>query len=183
MHRALPLTLLALVALSGCSADTEPRPDARPAQTLPTPPAPPPTVTGAGKIVAVRGRPVELCAGTEGFPPQCDGRVEVRRLDLSAVPGLTTTGALSYTEDPVQLTGTLEGSILTVTEPPALDTEPPSPLPSLATPCPVPSGGWPPPPSFGASGLIDDYVARAGRDVRRVAGQLPNRGRDGDVHG
>jgi len=59
---------------------------------------------------------VRLCeALAESFPPQCSGRsLVVEGLDLKSIDGITSEGAVSWSARPVQILGSVEGEILTV---------------------------------------------------------------------
>lgn len=65
----------------------------------------------------VMGDQARLCGAiAESYPPQCGGqRLIVEGLDLSAVAGLQTEGALSWAEQ-VQILGTVKDGVLTVTQ-------------------------------------------------------------------
>ncbi len=60
---------------------------------------------------------VRLCELlAESFPAQCGGRaLMVEGLDLTTMDGLTTEGSVTWSDQPVQLLGTVEGEVLTVT--------------------------------------------------------------------
>ena len=59
---------------------------------------------------------VRLCETlAESFPPQCAGRsLVVQGLDLTTMDGLTSEGSVTWSDQPVQLLGTVEGGGLTV---------------------------------------------------------------------
>ena len=51
----------------------------------------------------------------ESFPPQCGGRsLTVEGLDLTTMAGLTSEGPVTWSDQPVQVLGTVEGEVLTV---------------------------------------------------------------------
>ena len=51
----------------------------------------------------------------ESFPPQCAGRsLVVKGLDLMTMDGLTSEGSVTWSDQPVQVLGTVEGEVLTV---------------------------------------------------------------------
>lgn len=64
----------------------------------------------------VDGDSVRLCNGLmESFPPQCAAPfIQVEGLDLAAVPGVQRNQGIAWTDGPYEVTGTLEGGILTV---------------------------------------------------------------------
>lgn len=66
-------------------------------------------VTVSGALFVEADGTVLLCdAIAESFPPQCGGeRIRVTGLDLAAVPGLQTEGAVSWAEG-VTLLGSVE---------------------------------------------------------------------------
>jgi hypothetical protein len=68
-----------------------------------------------GYLYAREGEPVRLCSMfAESFPPQCAGEtLEVEGVDL-AVYELTSEGAVRWSEQPVQLLGTVAGGTITV---------------------------------------------------------------------
>ena len=67
-------------------------------------------------ILHARNDDVRLCETlAESFPPQCAGRfLMVQGLDLTTVDGLTTEGSVTWSDQPVQVLGTVEGEVLTV---------------------------------------------------------------------
>ena len=51
----------------------------------------------------------------ESFPPQCGGRsLLMKSLDLKTTAGLTTEGSVSWSDQQVQIQGTVEDEVLTV---------------------------------------------------------------------
>ncbi len=51
----------------------------------------------------------------ESFPPQPGGaRLQVEGLDLDAIPGLRSSGSVTWSEEQIQLLGTVEDGTLTV---------------------------------------------------------------------
>ena len=68
-----------------------------------------------GHLHAEDGR-VRLCAVlAESFPPQCGGRfLVVKGLDLTRIDGLAREGSVTWSEQAVQILGTVEGEELTV---------------------------------------------------------------------
>ena len=51
----------------------------------------------------------------ESFPPQCAGKfLVVKGLDLTTIDGLMSEGSVTWSEQPVQVLGTVEGEVLTV---------------------------------------------------------------------
>ncbi len=59
---------------------------------------------------------VRLCETlAESFPPQCAGRsLVVEGLDLMTIDGLTSAGSYTWSDQTVQVLGTVEGGVLTV---------------------------------------------------------------------
>ena len=68
-----------------------------------------------GLLHAQNGQ-VRLCENlAESFPPQCSGKfLVVEGLDLTTMDGLTSEGSVTWSDQPVQLLGTVEGAVLTV---------------------------------------------------------------------
>ena len=68
-----------------------------------------------GFVLAREGE-VRLCqALLESFPPQCGApSIAVAGLDLDAFEWLTTADGVSWSDQPVQLLGTVSGDVLTV---------------------------------------------------------------------
>ena len=68
-----------------------------------------------GLLHAQNGQ-VRLCENlAESFPPQCAGRfLVVEGLDLTTMDGLTSEGSVTWSDQPVQVLGTVEGDVLTV---------------------------------------------------------------------
>ena len=146
---------LALLALTSCGSQrdvaaepaTDPSTASAPATGTPSPPAPPSgDVIGAGTVMDT-GKPTgpELCLGAvaESFPPQCSG-VPIAGWDWATLgetyeeSGTTRWGGYA-------VTGTYDGTTLTVTRPPMssalYDPAAPAQNPNL-TSCPAPDGGW-----------------------------------------
>ena len=67
-------------------------------------------------LLHVQNGQVRLCeALAESFPPQCRGRfLEVEGLDLMTMNGLRNEGSVTWSDQPVQVLGTVEGEVLTV---------------------------------------------------------------------
>ena len=59
---------------------------------------------------------VRLCEVlAESFPPQCAGKsLVVQGLDLTTIDGLTSQGSVTWSDQPVQVLGAVEGEVLTV---------------------------------------------------------------------
>ena len=59
---------------------------------------------------------VRLCEVlAESFPPQCGGgTLAVKGLDLQTTDGLTSAGSVTWSDQLVQVLGTVEGEVLTV---------------------------------------------------------------------
>ncbi len=68
-----------------------------------------------GLLHAQNGQ-VRLCEVlAESFPPQCAGRsLVVKGLDLMMMDGLTSEGSVTWSDQLVQVLGTVEGEVLTV---------------------------------------------------------------------
>ena len=68
-----------------------------------------------GQLHVENGR-ARLCeALAESFPPQCAGRfLVVEGLDLMTIDGLTSEGSVTWSDQTVQILGTVEGEVLTV---------------------------------------------------------------------
>ena len=102
-----------------------------------------------------RDETTRLCASLlESFPPQC-GRpdVQVENLALDEVTGLQTAEGVTWSDNPVRLTGRLTAGVFTVT---ALGGESPAPLPAVPIPAGADVGGTvstrnPDAPAAGAS--------------------------------
>ncbi len=67
-------------------------------------------------LLHIENGQVRLCeALAESFPPQCGGRfLVVKGLDLLKMDGLTREGSVTWSEQSVQILGTVEGEQLTV---------------------------------------------------------------------
>jgi hypothetical protein len=70
-----------------------------------------------GNLLAEGGE-VRLCSAlAESFPPQCGGAsLQVEGVELEGVDGLVTEGDVSWTDRPIQLLGTVEDGLLTVSK-------------------------------------------------------------------
>ncbi len=68
-----------------------------------------------GQLHVQNGR-ARLCeALAESFPPQCSGKfLVVEGLDLTTLDGLTSEGSVTWSDQPVQVLGTVEGEVLIV---------------------------------------------------------------------
>ena len=68
-----------------------------------------------GQLHVENGR-VRLCEVlAESFPHQCAGRfLVVEGLDLTTIDGLTSEGSVTWSDQTVQVLGTVEGEVLTV---------------------------------------------------------------------
>jgi hypothetical protein len=64
------------------------------------------------------GGEVRFCSAlAESFPPQCGGpSLRVEGIKLEEVDGLVTEGEVSWTDRPIQLLGTVEDGVLTVSQ-------------------------------------------------------------------
>jgi len=67
-------------------------------------------------LLHVQNGQVRLCESlAESFPPQCAGRfLVVEGLDLTTMDGLTSEGSVTWSDQPEQVLGTVEGEVLTV---------------------------------------------------------------------
>ncbi len=67
-------------------------------------------------LLHVQNDQVRLCETlAESFPPQCGGKsLVVTGLDLTTMGGLSSSGSVTWSDQPVQVLGTVEGEILTV---------------------------------------------------------------------
>ena len=67
-------------------------------------------------ILHAQNDDVRLCETlAESFPPQCAGRfLVVQGLDLTTVDGLTSEGSVTWSDQPVQVLGTVEDEVLTL---------------------------------------------------------------------
>ena len=130
------------VVLAGCgagpelAAETDPTPVTRPSAI---PPADGP-VRGVGTVLD-DGTGPELCLGgvASSYPPQCDG-VPVTAWDWSSLGG-RFEHADGVRWGSFTVTGTFDGTTLTVTEPPT-EAEWPERVYDFGTRCPEPSNGW-----------------------------------------
>jgi hypothetical protein len=70
-----------------------------------------------GNLLAEGGE-VRFCSAlAESFPPQCGGvSLQVEGVKLEEVDGLVTEGDVSWTDRPIQLLGTVEDGLLTVSK-------------------------------------------------------------------
>ncbi len=67
-------------------------------------------------LLHVQNGQARLCETlAESFPPQCAGRfLVVKGLDLATIDGLTSEGSVTWSDQAVQVLGTLDGEVLTV---------------------------------------------------------------------
>ena len=67
-------------------------------------------------LLHIENGQVRLCESlAESFPPQCGGKfLVVKGLDLLKMDGLTREGLVTWSEQSVQILGTVEGGKLTV---------------------------------------------------------------------
>ena len=165
-------TVLVALALlvAGCGTTPPPAADG-PSGSPSTSETPAPVVVrGIGLVLDDGDGPV-LCLGPvlESLPPQCGGPQLVgwdwADVEASRRAGVRWTGAYV-------VTGTFDGTRLTLTEPPVPGDEYDGPRPprsgeddTLGTPCPEPAGGWRP---------VDPEKTdqRSLEEVGRVAGRL-----------
>ena len=72
-------------------------------------------------LLHVQNDQARLCEFLAESPPQCAGRfLEVKGLDLIMFDGLRSEGSVTWSDQPVQVLGTVEGVVLTVAENPRL---------------------------------------------------------------
>ena len=70
-------------------------------------------VNGQLHVENGRARLCEVLA--ESFPPQCAGKfLMVQGLDLTTIDGLTSEGSVTWSDQTVQVLGTVSGEVLTV---------------------------------------------------------------------
>ena len=67
-------------------------------------------------LLHVQNGQVRLCETlAESFPPQCGGRsLVVTGLDLTTMDGLSSGGSVTWSDQPVQVLGLVEGELLLV---------------------------------------------------------------------
>ena len=67
-------------------------------------------------LLHVQNGQVRLCETlAESFPPQCGGRsLVVAGLDLTTMAGLSSGGSVTWSDQPVQVLGLVEGELLLV---------------------------------------------------------------------
>ena len=67
-------------------------------------------------LLHVQNDQARLCETlAESFPPQCGGKfLEVESLDLRTMDGLRSEGSVTWSDQPVQVLGTVEGEVLTI---------------------------------------------------------------------
>ena len=67
-------------------------------------------------LLHVQNDQARLCETlAESFPPQCAGKfLEVEGLDLMTIDGLRSEGSVTWSGQPMQILGTVEGEVLTV---------------------------------------------------------------------
>lgn len=164
--------LLVLLMLTAACA----QPDHEPGNATPDPGAPGPKVapadyTGRFRAVAtVLEDPMhgpQLCfAVAQSLPPQCGGP-DILGWDWT---GLGAESASGTTWGDYVVTGTWDGTALTLTEPPhpATDADrPTSPDTDFSSPCPEPEGGWVAPEPDRAG---DERIEQAAAAAARVSG-------------
>lgn len=153
--KILVLAVAVSVLFAACGADETTRSTSAPPTTPATAGTP---TTGAtlqpvgsgelgrfvwdGWVLDKQGAGPQLCAAVlTSLPPQCEG-LPVAGLDWDDVPWAESAGDTTWAE--VHASGTFDGKVFTLTEPPAA----PEPLPDLfpdrdfTTPCSQPDGGW-----------------------------------------
>jgi hypothetical protein len=124
MRHLAPILVLAfaLAACGGASEDSNPTPPASavgPGISIEDAMAS--DLTGPllvnGNLLA-HGERVQFCSALgESFPPACSGPwLEVEGVDLAQIEGLTKERDVRWTDRPIQLLGTVEGRVLTVSE-------------------------------------------------------------------
>jgi hypothetical protein len=90
---------------------------APPAETVPTPETAQLYVTTAFLIQSADGPPM-IAYGFRGSLPPQGGAVELAGLDWADVPSARTMGGTTWTDTLHELTGTFDGTVFTLTEPP-----------------------------------------------------------------
>ena len=76
------------------------------------------TVSVQGSLLVETGKARLCSAFAESFPPQCAGpSLEVRGLDPTVVKTLNSEGDVRWSDEPVELTGTVAGGVLNVRDP------------------------------------------------------------------
>ena len=167
-------TVLAALALlvAGCGSTTPPAADDPSGSPSPSTPAGRSVVRGIGMVLDDGDGPV-LCLGPimTSLPPQCGGPKLVG-WDWDGVEAARRAG-VRWTEPEYVVTGTFDGTTLTLTQRLILSEEYDGPRStrsdeeddSLGTPCPEPTGGWRP---------VDPEKTnqRSLEEVARVAGRL-----------
>lgn len=140
-----PAVLVLALILAGCGAHPAPTatdPTTSLAAEMPTAvlAANGPVTTGATILQAGDDPAPMACLGAvlESLPPQCEGP-ELVGLDWASVPH-EDSGDVRWTQH-VQVTGTWDGTRLTLTEPLGTPPEAP-PSPGLQPACEAPAGGW-----------------------------------------
>ena len=113
---AIPALLLA-IAFTACGGDEEPTPPSGPvgveiAVELPDGAS----VTVSGMFFTKEGESDRLCAVLmESFPPQCGKpALELEGADVETIPGITTSQGVSWSDQPVELSGTIRDGVLVV---------------------------------------------------------------------
>lgn len=130
---------LVAVVLSGC-ADAAQQPQAPDGSSSLSVSAGPGPYRASGTVLESPEHGPQLCyAVMTSLPPQCGG-IDLVGWDWAAVDGEESVGGTTWGE--YQVTGTWDGSRLTLTEPPAPPSSEQRETPSFDTPCPEPAGGW-----------------------------------------
>jgi hypothetical protein len=119
MRKLLPILALTIaLVLAACGGSSAPDAPLTVEEALAAGNGP---ATVSGMIVAPEGEDVRLCSGLlESYPPQCGGpSLVVRGADLESLPGVTSTddpalAQVTWTDGIVELAGTLEDGVLTV---------------------------------------------------------------------
>lgn len=127
--------VLLAAGLSAC-ASQQPVP-ANPVLALPGAPG---TYRASGTVLEDREHGPQLCHAVQtSLPPQCTG-IDLAGWDWAAVDGEESVSGTTWGEYTV--TGTWDGTQLTLTEPPAEPSTGATEAPDFSTPCAPPPGGW-----------------------------------------
>jgi hypothetical protein len=135
-HLLLPVVALVAAGLSACAG----QPATSGGPSSPAGPAAPGAYRASGTVLESPEHGPQLCHAIQtSLPPQCGG-IDLVGWDWAAVEGEESVSGTTWGE--YQVTGSWDGSRLTLTEPPG----PPSYAPpqgiDSSTPCPEPPGGW-----------------------------------------
>jgi hypothetical protein len=139
MRRSLLIWAVVLVAaaLSACAGQRPPASGGSPSVAVPGAPG---TYRASGTVLESPEHGPQLCNMVqESLPPQCGG-IDLVGWDWAAADGEESVNGTTWGS--YQVTGTWDGSRLTLTEPPAEPVYDSSFMADFGTPCPEPPGGW-----------------------------------------